>query len=322
MLTVTAQSANELYARVCREVLAQGRRSAPRGLDTTEILGAHLRLTEPHRRFVDVPPVRRLNPAFAVAEALWILSGSDDPWIFTYNRSLEQYADGGRLQGAYGPRMRSWRGEVDQLEHVRRLLMRDPDSRQAVIQLYDPQRDTRGHRDVPCTLNYRFFVRAGRLEMHTTMRSNDVWLGLPYDVFTATILHELMAGWLDVELGTYHHHVDSLHLYAQHYQSAAAVAESAVEPSPVMAPVSAPAERLTEFLMSVVTGRVAPGSGAGWSAMASILASYRRWSAGDRTIAQALAAGIGGELGGALRGWYAHLSEAGQLSAAGSGGAR
>jgi thymidylate synthase len=322
VLTVTAGSANELFVTVCREVLAQGRRSAPRGLDTTEVLGAHLRLTEPRRRFVDVPPVRLLNPAFAVAEALWILSGSDDPWIFIYNRSLEQYADEGRLQGAYGPRMRNWRGEVDQLAHVRRLLAGDPDSRQAVIQLYDPQRDTRGHRDVPCTLNYRFFIRSGRLEMHTTMRSNDVWLGLPYDVFTATILHELMAGWLGVELGAYHHHVDSLHLYAQHYQAAAQAAESPVEPSPVMAPVSAPADQLTEFLTSVVTGRLAPGSGASWSTMASILASYRRWSAGDRATAQALAAGIGGELGSALRDWYAHLSKTAQLSVTASGGAR
>jgi thymidylate synthase len=322
VLTVTAGSGNELYAAVCREVLARGRRSAPRGLDTTEVLGAHLQLTEPRRRFVDLPPVRMLNPAFAVAEALWILSGSDDPWIFTYNRSLEQYADEGRLQGAYGPRMRSWHGEVDQLEHVRRLLARDPDSRQAVIQLYDPQRDTRGHRDVPCTLNYRFFVRAGRLEMHTTMRSNDVWLGLPYDVFTATMLHELMAGWLGVELGTYHHHVDSLHLYAQHYEAAAQVAASPVEPSPAMAPVSAPADRLTEFLTSVVTGHLATGNGASWSAMASILISYRRWAAGDRPTAQALAAGICGELGDALRGWYAHLSKVAELSGAASGGAR
>lgn len=71
-----------------REVLAQGQLAAPRGMATTEVLGAHLQLTQPRRRFVSVPPVRVLNPAFAVADALWILSGSDEPWIFTYNRSL------------------------------------------------------------------------------------------------------------------------------------------------------------------------------------------------------------------------------------------
>ena len=276
MLVLTAGSANDLYAVVCREVLAQGHRAAPRGMPTTEVLGAHLKLTQPRRRFVSVPPVRVLNPAFAVAEALWILSGSDDPWIFTYNRSLQKYADEGRLQGAYGPRMRCWQGAVDQLDHVRRLLSADPDSRQAVIQLYDPQRDTVGHRDVPCTLNYRFFVRSGRLDMHTTMRSNDVWLGLPYDLFTATMLHELMADWLGVELGTYHHHVDSLHLYAQHDDAAAEVAASAVTPSPTMAALSAPTTGLTEFLTAVVTGSLRPSTGAPWRDMVAVLASYRR----------------------------------------------
>ncbi|GIM97949.1 thymidylate synthase [Paractinoplanes toevensis] len=320
MLALTAASANDLYAMVCREVLARGRRTAPRGMQTTEVLGAHLRLTEPRRRFIAVPPARVLNPAFAVAEALWILSGSDEPWIFNYNRSLEQYADDGRLQGAYGPRMRRWHDEVDQLAHVRCLLMRDPDSRQAVIQLYDPQRDTRGHRDVPCTLNYRFFVRRGRLDMHTTMRSNDVWLGLPYDLFTATILHELMAGWLNVEVGTYHHHVDSLHLYAQHDQAAAEVAASVVEPSPVMAALSAPTDGFTDFLTSVVNSTVSQDAGAPWRNMAALLASYRVWNAGDRPAARALAAGIDDDLGEALRGWYTRLTRLSSLSAATAGG--
>lgn len=322
MFVVTADSANDLYTEVCRGVLAQGRRAEPRGMATTEVLDAHLTLTQPRRRFVSVPPARMLNPAFAVAEALWILSGSDDPWIFTYNRRLEQYADQGRLQGAYGPRMRRWQDGVDQLDHVRRLLCNDPDSRQAVIQLYDPQRDTLGHRDVPCTLNYRFFVRRGRLDMHTSMRSNDVWLGLPYDLFTATMLHELMADWLGAELGTYHHHVDSLHLYAQHDHAAAEVAASAVTPSPTMAALSAPHDRLTEFLTAVVTGALRTDADAAWREMAAVLASYRRWTAEDRPTARALAADIDGDLGEPLRVWYAHLVRTAELAAPATGGTR
>ena len=139
---VTGDNANDLYAAACQAVLRRGRPVTPRGMATVEVLGAHLCLSDPRRRLVDVPPVRVVNPAFAVAEAVWILSGSDDPWIFTFNRSLARYADGGRLRGAYGPRMRRWRGGVDQLAHVRRALSRDPCSRQAVIQLFDPERDT------------------------------------------------------------------------------------------------------------------------------------------------------------------------------------
>ena len=85
---------------------------------TQEVLGAHLYLPDPRRRFVDLPPARDLNPAFAVAETLWILSGSDDRGSSSYNRALTRYTDDGRLQGAYGPRMRSGAG-IDQLDRVR-----------------------------------------------------------------------------------------------------------------------------------------------------------------------------------------------------------
>jgi thymidylate synthase len=308
MLVLTSDNANDLYAATCREVRRQGRSVAPRGHPTLEVMGAHLRLTEPRRRLVDLPPDRQLNPAFAVAEALWILSGSDDPWIFTYNRVLQSFADDGRLPGAYGPRIRRWRDALDQLSHVRILLARDPDSRQAVVQLYDPARDTRGHRDVPCTLNYRFYVRDGRLDMHTSMRSNDVWLGLPYDIFTATLLHELMAGWVGVDLGTYHHHVDSLHLYDQHAESAASIGAQSVPVSPSMPTLTAPADQLTEFLSAVVAGTPPTGAGA-WIPYAAVLASYRQWSDGDRPAARAAAESIEGVLGGALRRWYEHLSQ-------------
>lgn len=323
MYAVTSDSANDLYQIVCRDVLGNGQRAAPRGMATTELLAARLCLTQPRRRFVAVAPARRLNPAFAVAEALWILSGSDESWIFDYNRSLEQFADDGRLQGAYGPRMRRWRGEVDQLDYVRRLLARDPDSRQAVIQLYDPQLDTRGNRDVPCTLNYRFLVRHGRLDMHTTMRSNDVWLGLPYDIFTATLLQELMAGWLGVKLGCYYHHVDSLHLYERDYESAARVAAMTVTASPAMPTIEAPAEGFTDFLDAVVAGTPTSDANGIWWDLAAVLNSYRLWVGGDRPTARIAACGVEGDLGRALRDWYEHLTTvASDLGSTGSGVSR
>jgi thymidylate synthase len=308
VLVLTDSSANELYAAVCRQVLEHGRRVAPRGMPTMEVLGASLVLTNPRRRLVHLPPARMINPAFAVAEAVWILSGSNEPWIFRFNRALTWYADDGVLQGAYGPRIRRWREQVDQLDHVRRLLIRDPDSRQAVIQVYDPAKDTRGYRDVPCTVSYRFFLRDGRLQMHTTMRSNDVWLGLPYDLFTATLLHELMAGWLEVELGSYHHHVDSLHLYAKHAEGAARLAVLPVEPSPVMAALTAPHDRLTEFLTAVAAGAPLTGAGSAWRDFANVLLSYRGWTGGDRANARALAELVDRPLGEALRAWYDHLA--------------
>ncbi|MGH3931604.1 MAG: thymidylate synthase [Pseudonocardiaceae bacterium] len=315
MITLTGESANELYVAACQAVSRDGTTVSPRGMATTEVLDAHLCLTDPRRRLIDLHPHRVINPAFAVAETLWILSGSDDPWIFQYNRALTRYTDDGRLQGAYGPRMRRWRGRVDQLDQVRCILTRDPDSRQAVIQLFDPEQDTRGHRDVPCTLNYRFFLRDGRLHMHTTMRSQDLWRGFPYDIFAATILQELLAGWLDVELGDYRHYVDSLHLYEKHQDAAANVAANP-QPSPPMPLISAEWGSLSGLLSDVVAGCVPLHAGAMWRTFAAVMASYRLWTSGDREQARTSAAAIPDELGRALDRWYDHLAALVPASAA------
>lgn len=320
MITLTAGSANELYTAACHAVAREGVVVSPRGMSTTEVLGAHLCLTDPRRRLVDLPPARVINPAFAVAEALWILSGSDETWIFDYNRALTRYTDDGRLQGAYGPRMRRWGGRIDQLDQVRRLLARDPESRQGVIQLFDPERDTRGHRDVPCTLGYRFFLRSGRLHMHTTMRSQDLWLGFPYDVFAATLLQELLAGWLGVELGEYRHHVDSLHLYAAHTQAAASL-PTTVEPSLSMPALGADWEELSGLLSDVIAGCAPLHADAVWTMFAAVMASYRAWTSGDREQARATATATPGMLGRALERWYNHLTTA-RAGAAASGAAR
>lgn len=303
--TLVGASVNELFCRTVQAVAAGGHQVSPRGQATREVLDASLCLTRPRARLVHLPPARVLNPAFAVAETVWIISGTDAPWIFDYNERLRQYADDGVLRGAYGPRMRRWGGYVDQLQRVLTTLMEDPDSRRAVVQLYDPIRDADGHRDVPCTLGYRFHIRDGRLHMSTTMRGQDVWIGLPYDLFSATVLHELMAGWLGVELGEYHHHVDSLHIYERDLGNAEAL--PATMPVDVeMAPLSVPWRGFDDLLAEVVSGE--PIRHAGWLAMAATMRSYRLWKSGDTTAALRTAADVEGPLREALSAWYRRLS--------------
>lgn len=312
MVVLSAASASELFVAACRAVLANGRPVAPRGKATVEVLGASLCLTDPRRRLVDVAPVRVLNPAFAAAEAVWILSGSDDPWIYEYNRRLTRYADHGRLMGAYGPRLRRWHGITDQLSQVRELLSEDPGSRRAVVQLFDPGRDFAGYKDVPCTLGYRFFLRDGSLHMRTTMRSQDLWLGFGYDIFTATLIQELLAGWLGAGLGGYCHQVDSLHLYAQDLPAARRLPPVAA-PGLAAAPLSGPWEGFDGLLGTVIAG--GPVGCEGWAEIAGVLASYRSWKAGNRLAARLMAARFPGPLAGALRRWYDRLEQAGRVPA-------
>jgi thymidylate synthase len=303
---ISASSAAGLFTAATGHILRQGRLAGPRGMATREVLGVQLHLTDPRRRLIHLPPSRLLNAAFAVAEAMWIISGSDDPWIFDFNRALVRYADGGVLRGAYGPRLRRWHG-IDQLDRARLQLHSDPDSRRAVVQLFDPARDLDGGSDVPCTLGYRFFLRDGRLNMHTSMRSNDLWLGLPYDIFTATLIQELMAGWLGVELGDYRHSVDSLHLYAEHFDQAALVPEHA-ESEP-MAPIAVAWPRLDATLAATIHGDIADlPTGSLWADFANAMGCYRQFRAGERDSGRAMAEQVGGPLGVSLRAWLEHLT--------------
>ncbi|MFM9615810.1 thymidylate synthase [Streptomyces niveiscabiei] len=302
MTALTADSVAELFTGALA-LARNGEKTSPRSMPTREVLDVHMLLTRPRARLLHAPPARVLNPAFAVAETVWHLSGSDAPWIFDYNTRLHQYADDGVLRGAYGPRMRNWDGKVDQLRRVVDILREDPDSRRAVIQLYDPVQDAFGHKDVPCTLGFRFHLRDGRLHMSTTMRGQDVWIGMPYDLFFFTVLHELVAGWLDADLGPYHHHVGSLHLYDRDLDHADALTE--VTASPVMPELAVPWTGFDQLLRDVETGKET--GHAGWNGMASTMRSYRLWKSGDREDAQHVADKVGGPLGEALTSWYGVL---------------
>ncbi|MFF1676131.1 thymidylate synthase [Streptomyces sp. NPDC058256] len=301
--TFTGDSIAQLFAEAV--VLAKaGERVSPRGMATREVFDVSMTLTDPRARLLYAPPARILNPAFAVAETVWHLSGSDAPWIFDFNARLTEFADDGVLRGAYGPRMRNWGGEVDQLRRVIEILKGDPDSRRALIQLYDPVRDSAGHKDVPCTLALRFHLRAGRLHMSTSMRGQDVWIGMPYDLFFFTTVQELVAGWLGAELGEYHHHVSSLHIYERDLPMADGLAD--VSASSVMPELTTPWEGFGTLLDRVEVGDATGHSG--WDAWAETMRSYRLWKDKLREEAWRVADTIDGPLGKALTSWYGELN--------------
>lgn len=97
---------------------------------------------------------------------------------------------------------------------VKELLQNNPNSRQAVIHIKEA-RDLITHptKDLNCTIALQFILRNNKLDLIATMRSNDIWLGLPYDLFNFTCMQIQMAMELGVEIGTYYHNAASLHLY-------------------------------------------------------------------------------------------------------------
>jgi thymidylate synthase len=216
-----ADTANELWRGVVETLRRDGDAHVQpsRAGSTREILHAALTLRNPRERWVSG---RRpaMNPAFALAEIFWILSGRRDAKFLSYfNRSLSQHAGTAMcLHGAYGYRLRR-HFHVDQLDHAYETLRANSSSRQVVLQIWDPAADL-PHKDgqprdtdIPCNTQSILKVRDGKLEWLQIMRSNDVFLGLPHNLVQFTMLQEVLAGWLQIELGHYHHVSDSLHVY-------------------------------------------------------------------------------------------------------------
>ncbi len=212
-----ADTANDLYAEVLDHVTASGERVSPRGLATREVRGASLVLTDPTYNLVTVKP---LNIRFAVAEFLWILTGQNRvDLVDKFNGQITQFSDDERhMSGAYGPPV------ADQLPWVIRQIEEQEDTRQALLTIWRPRPGPSA--DVPCTISMQFMLRNDALEMVVFMRSNDLWLGFPYDLFVFTMIQRYVADAIGVKAGPYHHHVGSLHVYERDLDAARAALDA------------------------------------------------------------------------------------------------
>lgn len=194
-----------------------GREVSPRGYKTWEIEDAVITLNNP-RDALPVGVGRKPRVAIGAAEALLLCGGLASPSLLTsVSPAFRRFVDGGDLHGGYGRRI------AMQLPRAVERLLQDPDSRQAVVTIWDPLYDMQEVRDLPCTLDFNFRVRNDRLNMSTTMRSNDVWLGACYDFFMFTQLQCTVANALGIEPGTYTHHAYSFHMYERNLEAADAL---------------------------------------------------------------------------------------------------
>lgn len=222
MYLIKGSSFDEVYKKSIMEILKNGEEVSPRGSKTFELAPATI-VIEDARKFLAMPNLRKGNYTFQLAEALWMLRGSNDlEEIAHYNRvwrNFEDEDDKGILNGAYGERLRNWNNGIDQFYEVYKKLLHDPYSRQASMVIFDPERDNQIHenggysKDIPCTNYFNFQIRNGKLNMLTVMRSNDLHKGTIYDIPNFIIFQHILAGWLNVEVGKYTHVAASFHIY-------------------------------------------------------------------------------------------------------------
>lgn len=193
--------------------MAHGQVSSPRNRTTREIVGLKIIVERPE--FCGVSRTGRGgNQAIGVLEATQLIAGEATPQLMAKITSgkFEEFMDGEVLHGSYGPRIRP------QMETLFRRLTSDADSRQGVITIWDPLYDSQERRDIPCTVALQFLLRNDALTLCVTMRSNDGWLGFPYDIFQFSQLQLTVAHCLGVAPGQLHHSVGSFHLYEQDWE--------------------------------------------------------------------------------------------------------
>lgn len=220
MRQFNARTADLLWQKTITELIElpdfehNGRNGA-----TFEIVPGVLRIEDPRQRWIlsRRPPY---NPASGLVDFMWIITGNNESRVPNYwNPKLPEFAGSGDVyDGAYGFRLRHEFG-LDQIERVYHALSSAPETRQAILQIWKPAIDLPGidgqpaSKDIPCNVLSLLKLRDGRLHWTQIMRSNDMMLGFPHDIVHFTMLQEVMAGWLGVQLGDYIHLADSLHVY-------------------------------------------------------------------------------------------------------------
>jgi thymidylate synthase len=237
MIVFSGEDADQVWRQAAFHLHRNKQSQESRDQETREVLHGSFVITNPRQRLV---LSRAINPAFAIAEVIWIMTGSNDLGFLTFwNPRMKRYSDDNEsLHGAYGYRLRGKNNKlaqsrnliknakrnntsVDQIRAAYEALHKTPHSRQVVLQIWNsnydlPNPNVRA-KDIPCNLMAHLMVRNERLEWLQVMRSNDLIWGTPYNFIQFTMMQELFAGWLNVDVGNYVHISDSLHVYERHW---------------------------------------------------------------------------------------------------------
>lgn len=248
----TYLTVNDALPDLAQHVLNGDELGSRKGERVLERLHQQITLTEPWDRYPRLR-LRKASLPAQIAETMWILAGRNDvEWLSYYLPRAAEFSDDGETwRGGYGPRLRRFAGtgeDIDQLAHVVDVLRADPTSRRAVFSIYDAGVDTKPGKDIPCNDIITFQSRLGELHAHVFVRSNDLmwgWSGI--NAFEWSVLQEVIAGILGIEVGTLTFSISSLHAYDRHWSKLRRIAAAYPAPEEYLDPLYAfDAPRLTQ----------------------------------------------------------------------------
>jgi len=227
------------YLDLLRLVLENGRFKADRtGTGTHAVFGAQARFDL--AAGFPLLTTKKLHLRSIIHELLWFLRGDTNIGYLRENGVTiwDEWADpNGDLGPVYGAQWRSWKcadgRTIDQIADVIARIQSDPDSRRLIVSAWNPGEIDRMAL-APCHALFQFFVRDGELSCQLYQRSADLFLGVPFNIASYSLLTLVVAQVCGLKPGEFVHTFGDLHLYANHLEQARTQLAREPRPLPVM----------------------------------------------------------------------------------------
>jgi thymidylate synthase len=213
------------YLDLLQHVLDNGRFKGDRtGTGTYAVFGAQARFDL--RESFPLLTTKKLHLRSIIHELLWFLQGDTNVKYLHENKVSiwDEWADeNGNLGRVYGAQWRDWRSSdgrsVDQISNLIAGIKSNPDSRRHIVSAWNPG-EIDGMALPPCHALFQFFVRDGELSCQLYQRSADLFLGVPFNIASYSLLTLMVAQVCDLQPGDFVHTFGDLHLYSNHLDQA------------------------------------------------------------------------------------------------------
>ncbi|MFS8652385.1 MAG: thymidylate synthase [Caldibacillus sp.] len=229
----------EQYLQLCEHILKNGVRKKDRtGTGTISVFGYQMRFDL--QKGFPLLTTKKMFLKGIIHELLWFLKGDTNiKYLNDHNVHIwDEWADEeGNLGPIYGHQWRSWGTKdgktIDQISRVIEEIKMNPDSRRLIVSAWNV-----GELDEmalpPCHILFQFYVADGKLSCHLYQRSADVFLGLPFNIASYSLLTMMVAQVCDLEPGEFIHTTGDTHIYLNHIDQIQLQLTREPRPLPIM----------------------------------------------------------------------------------------
>ena len=238
-MTMRLNPGEQQYLDLLAQVLERGAAKGDRtGTGTRSVFGWQMRFDLAES--FPLLTTKKLHLKSIVYELLWFLRGETNVrWLQQQGVSIwDEWADAeGELGPVYGYQWRHWRTpdgrSIDQIAQVVEGIRRNPDSRRHIVSAWNPA-DVDRMALPPCHALFQFYVADGRLSCQLYQRSADLFLGVPFNIASYSLLTLMVARVTGLGPGEFVHTLGDAHLYLNHFDQAREQLSRAPRPFPTM----------------------------------------------------------------------------------------